>query len=808
MKKNKFIDTVKFIKIKLKRILVYGHSRLQNAIGRYKFILIPIADANYTDRWNVFESTGNDPQIILVPKGRHYPTGPVELSLWMKTPSGNTTYFSLFYDLGKGFNTQDSLEIGYLNDKKSSVRLNLPNQTKGLRFDPCENVGEIIFRDLEIRKISKPEILRDIIRSREIRSLKDVMTLIKDGLHIVKSHGLSETNEGFRAQRKKTYCDWISLYDTLDYQSIELIKKSILNFHYKPLISILMPVYDTPENTLREALDSVLAQIYTNWELCIADDCSPNENVRKVIKEYAEKDSRIKYIFRQENGHISAASNTALSIASGEFVALLDHDDLLAETALYRVAQALNQKSSYDVIYSDEDKIDEDGRRYDPYFKPDWMPDLFNCQNFVSHLGVYRKKVVDSVGGFQVGYEGAQDWDLMMRISEVVPYDNITHLPFILYHWRAIQGSTAKAKSEKSYAEIAQERTIQDHFKRINIRVNLQAEPHGFWRVQYLLNGNFPKVSIIIPTKNHADILKRCITSVIEKTTFPNYEILVIDNGSSEKETLDYLYNLQDNNLARILEFPKAFNYSAINNFGVHQSKGEVVVLLNNDTEIISNNWLEEMVSLAIRPDTGAVGAKLYYPDDTIQHAGVILGIMGVANHAYLNQPRTTLGQMGRAMLTQNYSAVTGACLAVEKRKFLEVGGLNESDLKVAFNDIDFCIKLLMAGYHNVWTPYAELYHYESASRGYEDTPEKQERFNNEVLYMLDKWQDFLKNDPAYNLNLSLEVTNFDLAFPPRASSIVIAQDSLGHKQNVNPDRKLVTEQKIVSDVGTRDYDL
>ncbi len=563
----------------------------------------------------------------------------------------------------------------------------------------------------------------------------------------------------------KDYGTWVRLFDTLNNDTRVKINAEITSFTYRPLVSIVMPTYNSAEIWLRAAIESVLAQLYTNWELCIADDCSTDKNVRRVIKEYAEKDSRIKYHFRNENGHISAASNSALSIASGEFIALLDHDDVLAETALYRVIQGLNRDSKYDVIYSDEDKLDESGQRYDPYFKPDWMPDLFNSQNFISHLGVYRKTIIDAVGGFRVGYEGAQDWDLMMRISEIVSPNNICHVPFVLYHWRAIAGSTAKAKSEKNYAEESQERTIRDHFERTNTPVKLIPNTHGFWNIKYLLNDNQPTVSIIIPTKNRADLLERCVNSILEKTSYSNYEILIVDNASDEQDILTYLKGLEQSNIARVLDYSKAFNYSAINNFAVENSNGEVVLLLNNDIEVITPDWLEEMVSLAVRPWTGAVGAKLYYPNDTIQHAGVVLGIMGVANHAYLHQPRSTPGQMARAMLTQNYSAVTGACLAVEKKKYLEVGGLDEVNLPVAFNDIDFCLKLLKAGYRNAWTPLAELYHHESASRGYEDTPEKQARFKKEVLYMIDKWQTILKNDPAYNPNLTMEKTDFSLAF-------------------------------------------
>lgn len=770
MKKKQFHDTAILIQKAFKRILLFCYSRIEYIIGRYKFRLIPVGDAKQTTLWNVFESTGKDPQILLVPKGRHYPTGSIELSLWMKIPSGDTAYFTLLYDLGKGFNTQDSLEIAFLNDKISLIRLDLPDQIKALRLDLCADVGEIIFRNFEIRKISKFELIRDIIRSRNIHTFKDMMTIVKNGHRILKSQGLSGLFERFKVKSEGNYGDWISLYDTLDDQSVELIKKSIVEFQYMPLISIVMPVYNTPEITLRESLDSVLAQIYTNWELCIVDDYSNEPHVNLILEKYCNKSPKIHVRYRAVNGHISRASNDALKMAHGEFIALMDHDDLIASDALFHIVQALNKNPELDLLYSDEDKVNGSGKRYDPYFKPDWNPHLFLGQNYLNHLTAARKSLVVDVGGFREGLEGSQDWDLYMRLIEKIDPKRIFHIPHVLYHWRASKGSTALRTEEKSYILDAQKRVLMDHFERIGKNVVLQKLESGYWYPSFPCPATLPLVSIIVPTKDKVDLLERCIQSIQTKTSYPNYEILVVDNLSEADRSIKYLQNLRKNNNVRVIEYTKPFNFSAINNFAVPQTNGTIMVLLNNDTEVITSNWLEQLVSYASLPDIGAVGTMLYYPDDTIQHAGVILGIGGVAGHAYLGEPRGSNGQFGRLKLVQNLSAVTAACLAIEKRKFIEVGGFEQKELKIAFNDVDFCVKLLQKGYRNLWTPNVELYHYESASRGYEDTPEKKKRFESEVLYMLKKWKVVLNFDPAYNPNLSLQHSNFRIPCKPRVN--------------------------------------
>jgi O-antigen biosynthesis protein len=567
------------------------------------------------------------------------------------------------------------------------------------------------------------------------------------------------------------YAEWIRRYDQVDDATREAIRSRIAKFGKPPLISVVMPVYNPKPEWLSEAIESVRNQLYPNWELCIADDVSPNSAIRTLLERYAQEDSRIKVVFREKNGHISAASNSALEVAAGEWVALLDHDDLLPEYALYCVADAINDNPALQLIYSDEDKIDESGRRSDPYFKCAWNPDLFHSHNMFSHLGVYKKALLDDVGGFRVGFEGSQDYDLALRCVERVDVDAIHHIPRVLYHWRVHAESTASGADAKPYAAIAGERALNEHFERTNVAGMVEYTGLGY-RARYSLPEKMPLVSLIVPTRNGLQLIRQCVESIVEKTSYPNYEIIIVDNGSDDPGTLSYFESLKNDPRIRVLRDDRPFNYSALNNAAVEVANGELIGLVNNDIEVISPDWLSEMVGIALQPGVGVVGAKLWYPNDTLQHGGVVLGVSGVAGHAHKNSPRSYPGYFCRASLISSFSAVTAACLIVRKSIYNEVSGLNETDLTVAFNDIDFCIRVLEAGYRNVWTPYAELYHHESATRGFEDNPVKQARFKGEVDYMLRHWAKWLKDDPAYSPNLTLEHDDFGLAWPPRVTPL------------------------------------
>jgi glycosyltransferase involved in cell wall biosynthesis len=561
------------------------------------------------------------------------------------------------------------------------------------------------------------------------------------------------------------YQSWINNFDTLREDDVRKIKEHIERLSHKPLFSIIMPVYNTPEEFLRRAIESVINQLYPHWELCIADDASTLPHVKEVLEEYRRKDKRIKVVYRKTTGHISEASNTALEIATGEFIVLVDHDDEIPPHTLYMVALEINRNPDVNIIYSDEDKIDENGNRFDPYFKPDFNYLLFLGQNMISHLGVYRTSLVKKVGGFRKGFEGAQDWDLALRIVEIVPEYTIRHIPFILYHWRVWERSTASGIQTKPYVREAQYKAVNEHLKRRNIEADLLDVNGVFWRVKFLLKNHSKKVSIIIPTKNRLELLSRCIESILEKTSYKNFEIVIVDNGSDDNETLEYLNKISKHTQINVLRYDIPFNYSKINNYAVRFATGELLLFLNNDTEVINNDWLEELVSHAIRKEVGAVGAMLYYPNNTIQHAGVILGIGGVAGHAYRHFPKGHPGQVGRAWLPQYLSVVTGACLMTRKEIFQEVGGFDEK-FEVAFNDVDLCIRIREKGYKIVWTPYAELYHHEGVSRD-KDTIENP-RFRKEIEMMIQRWGHLLYSDPAYNPNLTLDAEDFSLAFPPR----------------------------------------
>lgn len=561
-------------------------------------------------------------------------------------------------------------------------------------------------------------------------------------------------------KNQENYDFWIDVHEDYDRKTVS---EEIRKFSYKPKVSIVMPVYNVEEQWLRACVDSVLNQYYDNWELCIADDCSTDIHIKPLLEEFKRLDSRIKVVYREENGHISEASNSALAIATGEFIGLLDNDDTLAEFALYEVVKLLNEHPEADLIYSDEDKLSEDNKRSQPFFKTDWAPDILLATNYICHFGVYRKTIIDQIGGFRKGYEGAQDYDLVLRFTEKT--DRIFHIQKILYHWRMISNSTAVNPESKGYAFEAGLKSLEDALARRSIKgtVSHGAFP-GVYNIDYeIVNDGL--VSVIIPTRDNAADLKGCIDSIFEKTIYQNFEIIVADNGSEKEETfkLFEFYTKKYKDQFKVVRIDIPFNFSQINNLAAKEANGEYLLFLNNDITVITKGWMKRMVSLAQQDHVGAVGAKLYYPDNTIQHAGVLLGMGGVAGHGHVGYPRGDYGYFGKLVTTNNYTSVTAACMMVKREDFDRVNGFEEK-LTVAFNDVDLCLKLYELGKFNVWLHNVELYHYESKSRGAEDTYSKYKRFNSEIKYMKDHWLKYIKNDPYYNRNLTRVDGNYAIS--------------------------------------------
>ncbi len=541
---------------------------------------------------------------------------------------------------------------------------------------------------------------------------------------------------------------------TLTSKDFKRIKAEINTFEYKPLVSIIVPVYNVDEVWLRKAINSVLDQLYDKWELILADDASTNPSVREVLQEYAQLDSRIHINFRSQNGGIVKASQTALKMAKGAYVGLLDNDDELAKDALYEVVKAL-QTSRYDLVYSDEDKLEMDGTRNEPHFKPDFNQDLLFCNNYICHFSVFRRKILEEIGGFRDGTEGAQDYDLILRFTE--KKRNIKHIGKILYHWRKVPGSTAATVHAKPYVFENAKKALRDTIKKRGIKGEVE---DGIWKGSYRVKRSIegqPMVSIVIPFRDKVEVLKVAIDSIFAKTTYDNYEIILVNNGSEMLETRLYLREVVNCPRVRLLHYNAPFNFAAINNFAVEKAKGEYIILLNNDTEVIAPDWIEAMLEHCQRAEVGCVGAKLLYPNTHIQHAGVIIGVGGAANHTFARMTSDQNGYMGYINATRNYSAVTAACMMVKKSVYEEMDGLDEENLAISFNDVDFCLRLHEKNYLVVYTPYALLYHHESYSRGYAVN------FNEEYYLRRRHAGIFQNGDPYYNRNLTKERLDFSL---------------------------------------------
>lgn len=732
---------------------------------------LPISDVNVINADNGdYYAAADHPCFQLIPESSPPSAGWFMLEAALVRHGGNRIA-KLYVDRGHGYCEDDSIFIP--SNRRGSITevVYLPQGLNNVRWSPMEASGRFTQSALIFHQITALESF--FRRAWRVWSdgwrLRHLSLIERKGVSwyspLVNLSAAYAWSADLRRANSSTsdYPSCIQRNDTLTADDVNAIVQHIPQLSLRLVFSILMPVFNPPVDFFVAALDSVLAQHYPNWELCIADDASTDSRIREVIDAYIAKDKRIKVVFRPVNGHISAASNSALELATGEFVVLMDQDGALPAHALYHVAVEINRYPDVALIYSDEDKINEFGHRTAPHFKSDWNPDLFYAQNMFSHLGVYRASLVKAAGGFRPEYEGAEDYDLALRCVARINANAIRHIPRVLYHSRTHSASAALWHESKDDVSVAGYLALQDHFSGTSVKVE-KTDVVGLYRARHPLPAKLPLVTLIIPTRDQVDVLRKCIASIQTQTDYPNFEVLVLDNQSQDKAALAYLASLHQDSRFKVIRYDATFNYSAINNYAVTLAQGEIIGLVNNDIEVIHADWLSEMVSHAVRPEVGAVGAKLLYSDTTIQHAGVILGYGGLAGHAHKYFEDESWGYFGRAKLTQTLSAVTAACLLVRKEVYELVEGLDEKNLTVAFNDVDFCIKVREAGYRNIYTPYAKLYHHESISRGQENSPEKQARFAREVEFMQSKWGEAIKTDPYYNPNLTLTAENFALA--------------------------------------------
>ncbi len=576
-----------------------------------------------------------------------------------------------------------------------------------------------------------------------------LLNKLQRSLKFVATRGvLQALRETLTGISRDQYARWIAANEPDERQLLQQ-RELPAKFAYQPLISIVTPVYNPEPRWLEKCIESVLRQSYPKWEFCICDDGSTRAEVGEILRKYRERDERIKVVLFERNQGISLASNEALKLATGEYVALLDNDDELSPEALYQVVGLLQQRPDADMIYSDEDKLEPGGEREEPFFKPDWSPEYFRCCMYTCHLGVYRRELLNEIGGFRPGFEGSQDYDLVLRLSEKTY--RIYHLPKVLYHWRMVAGSAAESVGAKPYAYLAATKALAEHLERSGLAGTvLEGKWPGHYRAKLHIDTQ-EKISIIIPTRDKRKMLKKCLESIAKKTSYTNYEIVIVDNDSADPATREYLRQLPH----KVVQFTGPFNFSRVNNFAAEHTTGKYLVFLNNDTEVISGEWLSAMLEFAQQPEIGIVGARLLYPNNTIQHAGVVLGLGGVAGHALTGFAANAAQHFGLSGSICNWSAVTAACMMMRREVFDLVGGFDEN-LSVSFNDVDLCLRVREKGFRIVYTPYAELYHHESASRGYAVDPK-------DIEFMLVRWGDTLRNDPYYNPNLTLERPDFSL---------------------------------------------
>lgn len=728
-----------------------------------------------------WKATGTDPQFVLSLR--------LGLSGWYMLEARirhQWTQLSarLYVDLGDGLREHTSISLPLPSGRLSKRLFYLERRPRLIRFDPFDRPGHFSIDHFRLVWLppffAKQRMLRRIARyqrphqaqahpapeRRLARELKQQARVSgRQWLGLALEHYGETFAEHHLPGRQapRVYQDWLA-HAEQGRPTQARVQTITAKLRHQPLISIILPTFNARTDWLSACIDSVQRQGYPHWQLCIADDGSSEEAPKRLLAARAAKDGRFSLRFRKRNGGIAAASNSALELVQGAWAAFLDQDDCLADDALFQLARAINRHPAAQLIYSDEDKLDADGNRDEPHFKADWNPDLALAQNYVNHLAAYRTSLIRAVGGLRADVDGSQDHDLLLRATAALRPNQIIHVPRVLYHWRAAEGSVAQDPSHKPDTGAAGLRSVREFLGNKAPGATVMPGPiPNSYRIRWPIPTPAPLVSILVPTRDGAELLAPCANAILNKTDYPAIELLIIDNDSRCRDTLALMRRLAQDRRVRVIKAPGEFNFSALINAGAAAAVGDLLLLLNNDTLPIDADWLRELVAPALRPEIGCVGAKLLYRDGRVQHAGVILGIGGVAGHAHKYFPGSANGYFGRLQLAHNLSAVTAACLMVRRAIFSAVGGFDSEQLPVSFNDVDFCLRVQAAGFRNHWTPHAVLYHLESASRGAEDSPQKRARFADELNWMRRRWGRQLQRDPAYNPNLTLQHEDFSL---------------------------------------------
>lgn len=716
-----------------------------------------------------FRSTGHDPQFAINPSfWRRFRQGWAIATVDIAS-SDRPLRPILYAFSGDGGYQVAPFPLPVVTEGRVRKAIILPAGVRSVRLDPTDTAGvRFSINTATVRNVGKLGLLAYVFSLLDQDARRQA---IKALLRCDFATSKAVAQRALAGDGAAEYRAWVALYDTITEEDCARMRAKITQMRSRPVISVVMPVYNSDPRYLRKAIESVVAQTYENWELCIADDASGDAEVKLMLQNYATSDPRIKVVFRTSNGHVSAATNSAIELATGEFIALMDHDDALPMHALYMIADELSRHPDTDLIYTDEDKIDGQDRRHDPHFKSDWNPELFYSQNMIAHMGVYRTGLVRQIGGFRLGFEGSQDYDFALRFLARTDRSRVRHIPHVLYHWRIFPGVSSLSTDNPNKSIETAHRALREYFAQVDpsARVEPIERFPSWWRIKRQPPTPLPRVSLIVPTRDGLDVLRVAVEGLLHATDYENLEVVIVDNGSVEAETLAYFQTLAGDARVKILRIEAPFNFSLLNNRAADVATGSILGFINNDIKVIHADWLTELVVQVTQPGVGAAGAKLYYANDTIQHAGVVLGLYGVAAHGHRHFPRNSVGYFGRPMLVQHLSAVTAACMLVPKPVFQQVGGFCETELAVGYNDVDLCLKIREAGYDIVFTPFAELYHLESVSRGENVSSEQKDRDARERAYMLQRWGGVIAADPFYNPNLTVDTEDFGLAFPPRA---------------------------------------